>query len=58
MHKGWLPCNKNVPIGTIAEYRCKPYYHPINYYHANNTYTICQPDGTWSREHLQCEPGI
>lgn len=56
--KGWVPCDKPLPIGTVAQYECKPYYQPINAQHANNSFSVCQPDGTWSREHLKCEPGV
>lgn len=40
----------------MAKYNCKSYYQPINHKHLKNTKAICQPDGTWSRELLRCEP--
>lgn len=55
--KGWIACDKPVPIGAIAHYECKPYYEPINSKQLNNNHSICQPDGTWSREYLKCQPG-
>lgn len=56
--RGLMPCNKPVPVGTVAEYECKEYYVPINNEEINNTKSVCQIDGTWSRKILKCIPGI
>lgn len=55
--KGIVSCEKPVPAGTKAKYECKPYFKPADRKQSNNTQTICQPDGTWSRNILKCEPG-
>lgn len=53
---GHVPCNKSVPIGTIAKMSCKQYYLPTN--NQNNNLEIrCQTNGEWSGNVLKCEAG-
>ncbi|KAF5289823.1 hypothetical protein FQA39_LY14978 [Lamprigera yunnana] len=53
---GWIPCDKPSPTGTILHSECRPYYEPVNTQQNDNYHSICQSDGTWSREQLKCEP--
>ncbi|XP_066998504.2 modular serine protease [Anabrus simplex] len=54
-HRGWVPCDNPVPVGTVARYQCRQYYEP-NEEHMDNTESICTRDGTWSQPILECKP--
>lgn len=52
-----MPCDIPMPVGTVMKYRCKDFYRPVGNKGRDNGQMTCQADGTWNREHLQCEPG-
>ncbi|KAB0794062.1 hypothetical protein PPYR_13682 [Photinus pyralis] len=48
-------CRNPLPVGAIAYSRCKVYYRK-KHRQVGDHRSICQPDGTWSRGQLLCEP--
>lgn len=51
-----ISCTQRILPGTKMFYSCKEYYEPVNEMHANNDRNICQADGTWLRDMLECTP--
>lgn len=51
-----VTCERDIRPGTKTSYSCKEYFVPINAKHENNDWSICQGDGTWSRDILKCKP--
>lgn len=51
-----VSCSHHIQPGTIATYTCKDYYLPASMEQENNDWNLCQADGTWLRDILQCKP--
>lgn len=51
-----ISCTERIFPGTKMKYTCKNYYEPADERQANNDWNICQADGTWLRDMLECKP--
>lgn len=51
-----ISCSERILPDTKMTYTCKEYYEPANEKSANNDFNICQGDGTWLRDVLECKP--
>lgn len=51
-----ISCSERVLPGTTLTYFCREYYEPASEEHAKNNWNICQQDGTWLRDVLECKP--
>ncbi|KAI4480244.1 hypothetical protein M0804_010242 [Polistes exclamans] len=51
-HKGWVSCEKPMPIGTNAFFECPMFYERLT----GSTRIICLHDGTWNQAALSCAP--
>lgn len=51
-----VSCADDILPGTEASYACKDFFRPARAKDAANDWNLCQADGTWLREPLQCKP--
>ncbi|XP_055326906.1 modular serine protease-like [Sitodiplosis mosellana] len=51
-----IPCTLNILPGTRVTYACKDHFKPKSPQDWNNDWNLCQADGTWLRDILECEP--
>lgn len=51
-----MPCTQNILPGTKVFYRCKNHHKPKSAKNFGNDWNLCQADGTWLRDTLECEP--
>ncbi|XP_036143216.1 modular serine protease [Monomorium pharaonis] len=51
-HKGWLPCNRPLPVGTRVFLECPAFYERRK----GSSSVMCLHDGTWSQSFLSCTP--
>lgn len=51
-----MSCAQNILPGTRVSYACKDHFHPKSLKHLSNDWNLCQADGTWLRDVLECEP--
>lgn len=51
-----MSCTQNILPGTKVSYVCKDHFRPTTPKDANNNWNLCQADGTWLRDFLQCKP--
>lgn len=51
-----ISCIDRILPGTRMTYSCREYFEPVNEMHANNDWNMCQADGTWLRDILECKP--
>ncbi|KYN08346.1 Limulus clotting factor C, partial [Cyphomyrmex costatus] len=51
-HKGWLPCDRALPVGTRVFLECPAFYER----HKGSSSVMCLHDGTWSQSLLSCTP--
>jgi Low-density lipoprotein receptor domain class A len=50
------PCDTNIKPGTVAKYSCRPFHQPKTNFHKLNDEAVCQSNGKWSADVLECEP--
>ncbi|KAM0727255.1 Modular serine protease [Formica fusca] len=51
-HKGWLPCDRALPVGTRVFLECPAFYERRK----GSASVMCLHDGTWSQPLLNCIP--
>lgn len=51
-----IPCTHSILPGTRVTYSCKDHFRPKTPKDRSNDWNLCQADGTWLRDILQCEP--
>lgn len=51
-HKGWLPCDRALPVGTRVFLECPAFYERRK----GSASVMCLHDGTWSQPFLNCIP--
>ncbi|XP_014478926.1 PREDICTED: sortilin-related receptor-like [Dinoponera quadriceps] len=51
-HKGWLPCDRALPVGTRVLLECPAFYERRK----GSSSIVCLHDGTWSQTPLSCAP--
>lgn len=51
-----ISCTEHILPGTTMTYSCREYYEPASEKDANNDWNICQPNGTWLRDVVECKP--
>lgn len=51
-----MPCTQNILPGTRVDYVCKDHFRPKTAKDAKNNWNVCQADGRWLRDFLQCKP--
>lgn len=51
-----MPCTLSILPGTRVTYACKDHFRPKSTRDRNNDWNLCQADGTWLRDILECEP--
>lgn len=51
-----IPCSQSILPGTRVTYTCKDHFRPKSSKDWNNDWNLCQADGTWLRDILECEP--
>lgn len=51
-----MPCSQNILPGTKVTYACKDHFKPKSNRDFSNNWNLCQADGTWLRDMLECEP--
>ncbi|XP_011872939.1 PREDICTED: low-density lipoprotein receptor-related protein 1B-like isoform X1 [Vollenhovia emeryi] len=51
-HKGWLPCDRALPVGTRVFLECPAFYERSK----GSSSVMCLHDGTWSQSLLSCTP--
>lgn len=49
-----IPCNMRLPVGTIADLKCKQYFYNDDRVFQRIT---CEADGLWSENPLSCKEG-
>lgn len=51
-----MSCTENILPGTRVSYACKDHFRPKSAKHLSNDWNLCQADGTWLRDMLECKP--
>lgn len=51
-----IPCTQSILPGTRVTYACREHFKPKTPRDWNNDWNLCQADGTWLRDILECEP--
>lgn len=51
-----MSCAQNILPGTRVSYACRDHFQPKSTKHLSNDWNLCQADGIWLRDILECEP--
>lgn len=51
-----MPCTQSILPGTKVTYACKDHFTAKSAKDLNNDWNLCQADGTWLRDILDCKP--
>lgn len=51
-HKGWLHCDRALPVGTRVFLECPAFYERRK----GSSSIVCLHDGSWNQSPLSCAP--